>query len=109
MSIQEELDDALAEELQRTVLKSLERAEASPKGLLVDISTLDVVDTYVARVLAETGKMAKLMGTRTVIVGMRPEVAATLVRMGYPMDGVQTALDVDDGLDLLDAGPPSRP
>ena len=60
-----------------------------------------MVDTYVARILAETGRMARLMGTRTVLVGMRPEVAATLVRMGYAMEGVRTALDLDDGLALL--------
>jgi rsbT antagonist protein RsbS len=60
-----------------------------------------MVDTYVARIIAETGRMAKLMGTRTVLVGMRPEVAATLVRMGYGMEGVQTALDLDGGLALL--------
>jgi len=94
-----ELRDATAEAFQTDVLSEIERSGA--RGLLIDISGLDVVDTYVARLLAETGRMAKLMGTETVLVGMRPEIAATLVRMGYAMEGVHTALDVDAGLDAL--------
>ncbi len=70
-------------------------------GLVIDISALEVVDTYVARVLAETGRMARLMGADTVLVGMRPEVAATLIRMGYMMDGIRTALNLEEGLELL--------
>jgi rsbT antagonist protein RsbS len=61
---------------------------------------LETVDSYVARMLANTAKMAKLMGTETVIVGMRPAVAATLVRMGYFMDGIHTALSLEEGLQL---------
>ena len=68
---------------------------------MIDISGLEVVDTYVARVLAETGRMARLMGADTVLVGMRPEVAATLIRMGYAMDGIRTALNLEEGLALL--------
>ena len=94
-----ELRDAVAEAFQEDILEELEKRRAG--GLLVDISGLDVVDTYVARVLTETARMARLMGTSTVIVGMRPYVAATLVRMGYAMDGVQTALNVDDGIEAL--------
>ena len=98
-TIHVDLDDTIAEAFQEDVLQSIEVTGAP--GLVIDISALQEVDTYVARLLAETGQMARLMGTRTVIVGMRPEVAATLVRMGYPMTGVDTALDVDDGLALL--------
>jgi rsbT antagonist protein RsbS len=94
-----DLDDSIAEAFQGDVLTAIERTGA--KGLVVDISALESVDTYVARVLADTGRMAKLMGARTVLVGMRPEVAATLVGMGYSMIGVETALDVDEGLALL--------
>ena len=94
-----ELRDAVAEAFQADVLTSIERTGAT--GLVIDISGLDMVDSYVARILAETGRMAKLMGTDTVLVGMRPEVAATLVRMGYAMQGVRTALNLDDGLELL--------
>ena len=98
-TIHVELDDVIAEAFQEDVLTTIERTSA--KGVVVDISALEEVDTYVARVLADTGRMARLMGARTVIVGMRPEVAATLIRMGYPMNGVETALDVDEGLVLL--------
>ena len=99
VSIQIELRDAVADSFQADVLSEIERRGTT--GLVIDISGLDMVDTYEARILAETGRMAKLMGTSTVLVGMRPEVAATLVRMGYDMAGVRTALDLDDGLALL--------
>lgn len=94
-----DLRDDVAEAFQEDILEELEKRRAG--GLVIDISGLDVVDTYVARILTETGRMAKLMGTQTVIVGMRPFVAATLIRMGYAMDGVQTALNVDDGIEAL--------
>lgn len=100
VTVHVELDDRLAEDLQRSVLRRIEATGAS--GLLIDISGLDLVDSYVARLLVDTGRMAKLMGTATVLVGMRPEVAATLVRMGYAMEGVCAALDVDHGLELLE-------
>ncbi len=94
-----ELRDAVAEAFQEDVLTSIEKTGAS--GLVIDISGLDMVDSYVACIVAETGRMAKLMGTDTVLVGMRPEVSATLIRMGYGMEGVRTALNLDDGLELL--------
>jgi rsbT antagonist protein RsbS len=94
-----DLRDDVAEAFQEDILEELEKRRAP--GLLIDISGLDVVDTYVARVLTETARMAGLMGTSTVLVGMRPYVAATLVRMGYAMDGVNTALNVDDGIEAL--------
>jgi rsbT antagonist protein RsbS len=101
-----ELRDAVAEAFQEDVLSVIEKTGST--GLLVDISGLDMVDSYVARLIAEIGRMAKLMGTTTVLVGMRPEVAATLIRMGYAMDGVRTALNVDDGLELLGHVLPKR-
>ncbi len=94
-----ELRDAVAEAFQADLLTAIEKSGV--KGLVIDVSGLDMVDSYVARILAETGRMAKLMGTSTVLVGLRPEVAATLVRMGYGMEGVRTALNLDDGLALL--------
>ena len=94
-----ELDDEVATSMQNEVLSAIERAGAT--GLIIDITGLEIVDSYVARVLAETGQMAKLMGTNTVVVGMRPEVAATLTRMGYSMKGVRTALNLGEGLALL--------
>ncbi len=94
-----DLRDAVAEAFQEDILSTIEKTGSS--GLLIDISGLDTVDTYVARILAETGRMAKLMGTSTIIVGIRPEIAATLVRMGYAMDGIRTALNVDDALEMF--------
>jgi rsbT antagonist protein RsbS len=98
-SIQIELSDAIAESLQNDILAHIERGRTT--GVVVDISGFDTVDTYAARILAETAKMAKLMGCETILVGMRPEVAATLVRMGYPMEDVRFALNVEEGLGLL--------
>lgn len=98
-TIQVELRDTSAQAFQQDVLKAIERART--KGLVIDITALDTVDTFVARILTDTGRMAALMGTRTVLVGMRPEVAATLVRMGFNMQGVHTALNIEEGLDLL--------
>ena len=94
-----ELRDAVAEAFQEDILTELEHRRAA--GLIIDVSGIDVVDTYVARILSETGRMAKLMGTETVLVGIRPDIAATLIRMGYAMEGVLTALNVDDGLETL--------
>jgi rsbT antagonist protein RsbS len=102
VSIQTDLHDAMAEAFQEDVLTTIEKQGAA--GLLIDVSGLESVDSYVARVLADTGKMARLMGTATVIVGIRAEVAATLIRMGYTMSGVvRTALNIDEGLRLLGA------
>jgi len=94
-----DLRDDVAEAFQEDVLAELEKRRAA--GLVIDVSGLDMVDTYVARILADTGRMARLMGADTVIVGMRPDVAATLIRMGYAMDGVLTAMNVDDGMETL--------
>ena len=97
-TIQIELQDTVVDSFQKDVLEEIERTGAN--GLIIDISALETVDSYVARMLANTGKMAKLMGTETVIVGMRPAVAATLVRMGYLMEGITTALSLEEGLQL---------
>jgi rsbT antagonist protein RsbS len=101
VSVQRELADDIVVEFQNDVLEAIDRDRDRDGGLLLDISGLEIVDTWVARVLAETAAMAKLMGRTTVICGMRPEVAATLVQMGYLLNGVATAMDVDDGLELL--------
>lgn len=97
-TIQVDLHDSVVDGFQNDVLEEIEKNSA--RGLIIDISALETVDSYVARVLAETGRMAKLMGARTVIVGMRPAVAATLVRMGYYMPGILTALSLQEGLEL---------
>jgi len=98
-SIQVELRDTIADAFQEDILEMI--ATTGATGLVIDITGLEMVDSYVARVLANTGRMATLMGTDTVVVGMRPVVAATLVRMGFRMEGVLTALNIDAGLALV--------
>src|ERR1043165_1575272 len=97
-SIQTELHDTIVDAFQNDLLEEIEKTGAN--GLIIDISALETVDSYVARMLANTGKMAMLMGAETVIVGMRPKVAGTLVRMGYYMEGINTALSLEEGLAL---------
>src|SRR6185436_119870 len=97
-TIQIDLHDTVVDAFQNDVLEEIEKTGSS--GLIIDISALEAVDSYVARMLANTGKMAKLMGVETVIVGMRPAVAATLVRMGYFMAGIRTALSLQEGLEI---------
>ena len=98
-SIQLELHDAAASAFQEDVLTALARFES--RGLVVDITGLDMVDSHVARVLVDTARMARLMGADSVLVGMSPVIAATLVRMGFPMEGVTTALNIEEGLKLF--------
>ena len=98
-ALQGEISDAIAERFQQDILARIEQTGA--RGVMLEISALDVVDTYVARALADTARMARLMGSVPVIVGMRPEIAATLVQMGYQLEGIEAALNVDHGLELL--------
>ncbi len=98
-TVQTDLRDNVANAFQRDALTALEKGGMA--GLVIDISGLETVDTYVARVLVDTGRMARLMGAATVLVGMRPEIAATLVRMGYSMEGIDTALNLEEGLERL--------
>jgi rsbT antagonist protein RsbS len=101
VTIQAELDDNVAEAFQADILTAIEKQRTG--GLVIDISGLEMVDSFVARTLVETAEMARIMGSRTVLVGMQAEVAATLVRMGFAMGRVETALDVEEGLALLQA------
>jgi rsbT antagonist protein RsbS len=101
VSIQVELDDELALRLQDDLTSAIARHRAD--GVLIDISALEIVDSFVGRVLGEIAAMSRILDARTVLVGMRPAVAITLVEMGVRMTGVETALDVDRGLALLGA------
>ncbi|MGM0575200.1 MAG: STAS domain-containing protein [Myxococcota bacterium] len=103
VTVQEDMGDAMAHAFQSDILTAIEARGTS--GLVIDISALDLVDSFGARVIADTARMAKLMGTETVLVGMRPEVASTLVQMGYMLSGILTALNVEDGLELLERLP----
>jgi rsbT antagonist protein RsbS len=101
VSIQVDLDDELALGLQDDLTSAISRHRAS--GVLIDISSLEVVDSFIGRVLGQIASMSRILGARTVVVGMRPAVAITLVEMGVRMSGVETALNVDRGLAVLDA------
>lgn len=92
-------DDPTISALQDKVLQAMEQSEA--KGLVLDISAVDTLDSFFARTLAETGQMVALMGGKTVIVGMRPGVAMTATQLGLSLGGITTELTVDRALDLL--------
>lgn len=99
VSIQVDLDDELALGLQDDLTSAISRHRAS--GVLIDISSLEIVDSFIGRVLGQIASMSRILDARTVLVGMRPAVAITLVEMGVRMTGVETALNVDRGLALL--------
>ncbi len=100
-SIQVDLTDEDALEFQEDVLKKVTQTEA--KGIVIDITALDVVDSFMARVLNETAEMVQLLGTEAVICGMQPAVALTLVEMGRELVEVETALNLDHGFEKLQA------
>ena len=92
-SIQIPLHDKLAVKFQQDLLQKIEKTKA--KGLIVDITAIDVVDSFITRILVEIAKMAGLMGVKTVLVGLRPEIAITLVEFGMELGGIKTALDLE--------------
>ena len=92
-------DDGTVSELQEQVLSSMERHSA--KGLILDISTVETIDSFFARTVSETVKMVALMGGLTVLSGMRACVAITTTQLGLPLDKTLTALDVDRAMELL--------
>ena len=98
-SIQEELTDEEALAFQDSVVRRVSEVEA--KGLVVDINALDVVDSFMARVLNETATMVRYLGTQAVICGMQPAVALTLIEMGRELIGVATALNLEQGLEQV--------
>jgi len=98
-SIQIPLHDKLAVKFQQDLLQKIEKTKA--KGLIVDITAIDVVDSFITRILVEIAKMAGLMGVKTVLVGLRPEIAITLVEFGMELGGIKTALDLESALSLL--------
>lgn len=97
--IQVDMDDQTVIHLQERILTELERTGAS--GVLIDISLLEMVDSFIGRVLSDIAAMARIMDARTVVVGMQPAVAITLVELGLELRGVDTVLNVDEGIKLL--------
>jgi len=101
VSIQVDLHDRLALTLQDDLTSRL--AENGARGVLLDISSLEIVDSFIGRMIGNIAAMARVLDAHTVVVGMRPAVAITLVELGISMQGVRTAIDVDDGMRLLEA------
>src|SRR5436305_4145320 len=99
--IQVDMDDQTVISLQERILSELERTGA--RGVLIDISLLEMIDSFIGRMLSDIAAMARVMDARTVVVGMRPAVAITLVELGLELRGVETVLNVDEGIKLLRA------
>lgn len=97
--IQVEMYDKLALALQADLTERIVATAAH--GVLIDISTLEIVDSFIGRVLGTIAATCRLLDAETVVVGMRPAVAITLVELGVPFNGVRTALSVDRGMALL--------
>jgi rsbT antagonist protein RsbS len=99
VSIQIDMHDQLALQLQDDITARI--SKEGSRGLMMDISLLDVVDSFVARMIANIAGMARILDAQTVVVGMRPAVAITLAELGLSLPGVRTALSVERGMDLL--------
>src|SRR6476646_2917095 len=99
VTIQIDLYDRLATNLEADLVQMVNKTEA--KGALIDISALSIVDSFMGRILGNIGSMSKIMDAETVVVGMQPAVAITLIELGLELKGVHTALNVEKGMELL--------
>ena len=102
VTIQVDMHDRLATVLKDDLANRI--SETRARGVLIDISALDVVDSFIARMFGDIAHISRVMDAQTVLVGMQPSVAITLVEMGVGMAGVRTALNVEKGMTLLRAG-----
>jgi rsbT antagonist protein RsbS len=99
VTIQVDMHDRLAMALQDDLTERIVSDRA--KGVLIDISALDLVDSFIGRMISNTAAMARVLDAQTVVVGMQPAVAITLVELGLTLHGVKTALNVEKGMALL--------
>jgi rsbT antagonist protein RsbS len=99
VTIQVDMHDRLAMALQDDLTRMIAASEA--RGVLIDISSLEIVDSFIGRMLANIAGMSRVLDAETVVVGMQPAVAITLVELGLSLAGVRTALNVDAGMELL--------
>jgi rsbT antagonist protein RsbS len=101
VTIQVDMHDRLAMALQDDLTRAISKTDA--RGVLIDISTLEIVDSFIGRMLSNIAAMSRVLDAETVVVGMQPAVAITLVELGLSLPGVRTALNVDAGMELLRA------
>ena len=99
VTIQVDLYDRLAESLEADLVVMIKKTNA--RGVLIDISAVSIIDSFMGRIIGNIATMSKIMDAETVVVGMQPAVAITLVELGLPMNGILTALNVEKGMDLL--------
>jgi len=99
VTIQVDMHDQLALTLQDDLTERIRKTSA--RGVLIDISALDIVDSFIGRMISTISSLARIMDATTVVVGMQPAVAITLVELGLTLTGVRTALNVERGMDLL--------
>ncbi|MFD5158550.1 STAS domain-containing protein [Streptomyces hawaiiensis] len=99
VTLQGDLHDSTAQQLQQDLAETISRTGV--RGVLIDISGVEIVDSFLGRVLAEIAAQAKLLAARTVVAGMRPAVAITLVELGLTLPGLSTALSTEAGMELL--------
>ena len=99
VTIQVDLYDRLALNLEADLVQMVSKTQA--KGVLIDISAVSIVDSFMGRIIGNIGSMSRILDAETVVVGMQPAVAITLVELGLPLKGVHTALDVEKGMNLL--------
>lgn len=99
-SIQSELSDADLLKLRDDLVRRV--SESRSRGVIVDVTVLDVMDSFATRTLRSMAHMIMLRGAKTIIVGIQPEVAFSMVQLGLKLEGVETALDLEEGLALLD-------
>jgi rsbT antagonist protein RsbS len=99
VSIQVDLQDRIAMQLQEDLAQRI--VDTSANGVLIDISALEIVDSFVGRMINTVASVSRVLDAETVVVGMRPAVAITLVELGLSLPGVRTALDLDRGLAML--------
>jgi len=99
VTIQIDLYDRLATNLEADLVQMVNKTKA--RGVLIDISALSIVDSFMGRILGNIGGMSKIMDAETVVVGMQPAVAITLIELGLELKGVHTALNVEKGMELL--------
>jgi rsbT antagonist protein RsbS len=99
VSIQVDLYDRLALNLEADLVQMVNKTSA--KGVLIDISAVSIVDSFMGRIIGNIASMSKILDAETVVVGMQPAVAITLIELGLPLKGVHTALDMEKGMNLL--------